>query len=219
MARRRAIALVLGGLLALAAALTALSGAVLAGGGPHVTTLVCGQFVLADVTAGTTSVEITSVPAGPFDTVYSSLSVGDNGPFSAPPGNYHYQYGEQGTSYFGDFTIAPCASPSPSVSLGSDASASASQSPSCFVVDVAPNIPAQPVCPTASPSPSASPSSFESFQGETATPGSSATPPPTSTVNGSSSGGATPLFALLICLALGGLGLTAAAAQRRTIRR
>jgi hypothetical protein len=54
---------------------------------------------------------------------------------------------------------------------------------------------------------------------ETATPASSATPPPTSTGSNGSSGSSTPLFALLICLAFGGLGLAAVEAQRRSIRR
>ncbi len=53
---------------------------------------------------------------------------------------------------------------------------------------------------------------------ETATPGSSTTPPPTSSGSNGSSGSSTPLFALLICLAFGGLGLLAAQAQRRTLR-
>ena len=56
---------------------------------------------------------------------------------------------------------------------------------------------------------------FESFQGETSVP----TPPPTSTDGGTSSQSSTPLFALLICLAFGGLGLAAVQAQRRSIRR
>ena len=86
-------------------------------------------------------------------------------------------------------------------------------------------------CPTASPSASASASSsasasasstqspFESFQGETATPRQTHTPPPTNSASSSSSGGATPLFALLICFLFGGIGLTAAQFQRRSIRR
>jgi hypothetical protein len=52
--------------------------------------------------------------------------------------------------------------------------------------------------------------------GETGTP--IVTAPPTSTGSGSSNS-STPLFALLICLAFGALGLTAVEAQRRTIRR
>ena len=55
---------------------------------------------------------------------------------------------------------------------------------------------------TASPSPSQSP-----------------TPAATSTARDSSSGGATPLLALFICLALGCLGLVAVQAQRRVARR
>jgi hypothetical protein len=56
---------------------------------------------------------------------------------------------------------------------------------------------------------------FQSFQGETAVP----TPPPTSTGSDNSSQNSTPLFALLICFAFGGLGLAAVQAQRRSIRR
>ena len=65
-------------------------------------------------------------------------------------------------------------------------------------------------CPTATPTP------FETEAGETATAVSSL--PPTNT-GGSGPMGSTPIFALLICLAFGALGLTAVEAQRRTIRR
>ena len=44
------------------------------------------------------------------------------------------------------------------------------------------------------------------------------TPPPTDTVNAPSSNDSTPLFPLLICLALGGLGVAAVETQRRRIR-
>jgi hypothetical protein len=71
--------------------------------------------------------------------------------------------------------------------------------------------------PDATPTPTETP--FESFEGETATPQQTTTPPPTSTSDGSSNGGSTPLFALLICLAFGGLGLAAVQSQRKTIRR
>jgi hypothetical protein len=88
--------------------------------------------------------------------------------------------------------------------------------------------------PTARPTDPADPTPFQSFQGETATPSSSpfqsfqgetatpvhgGTPPPTSTGDGSSSGGSTPLFAVLICLAFAGLGLAAVEAQRRSVTR
>jgi hypothetical protein len=66
------------------------------------------------------------------------------------------------------------------------------------------------VCATATSTP------FETQAGETATAVSSL--PPTNT-GGSGPLGSTPIFALLICLAFGGLGLTAVEAQRRTIRR
>ena len=71
--------------------------------------------------------------------------------------------------------------------------------------------------PTATPTPTPTP--FQTVLAETATPASSATPPPTSTGSNGSSGSSTPLFALLICLAFGGLGLAAVEAQRRSIRR
>jgi hypothetical protein len=71
--------------------------------------------------------------------------------------------------------------------------------------------------PEATPTPTETP--FESFEGETATPQPTTTPPPTSTSDGSSNGGSTPLFALLICLAFGGLGLAAVQSQRKSIRR
>ena len=84
--------------------------------------------------------------------------------------------------------------------------------------------------PTPTPTPTATPTAtptetatatptetpFESFKGETGTPITTA--PPTSTGSGPI-GGSTPLFALLICLAFGGLGLAAVEAQRRSLRR
>lgn len=59
----------------------------------------------------------------------------------------------------------------------------------------------------------------ESVQGETATPDRSQTLPPTGSSRGSSSGSSTPLFALLMCLLLGGIGLITARLQRREVRR
>ena len=53
----------------------------------------------------------------------------------------------------------------------------------------------------------------------TATPRRAATPPPTTISDGSSGDSPTPLFALLICLAFGLLGLLAAQTQRRALRR
>jgi hypothetical protein len=63
------------------------------------------------------------------------------------------------------------------------------------------------------------PTPFESFQGETATPGQTTTPPPTSTDGNDPGNNSTPLFALLIWLAFGGLGFAAVEMQRRSIRR
>jgi len=80
---------------------------------------------------------------------------------------------------------------------------------------------------SASPSPSSSPfqsfqgataTPFQSIQGATATPATPATPPPTNSSGDGSSNNSTPLFALLISLMFGGLGLAAVQAQRRSIR-
>jgi hypothetical protein len=53
----------------------------------------------------------------------------------------------------------------------------------------------------------------------TSAPGQTATPPATGAAGNSSSGGSTPLFALLICFLFGAIGLTAARFQRRSVRR
>jgi hypothetical protein len=73
--------------------------------------------------------------------------------------------------------------------------------------------------PDATPTATPTETPFESFEGETATPQQTTTPPPTSTDGSSSGGGSTPLFALLICLAFGGLGLAAVQSQRKSMRR
>ena len=67
------------------------------------------------------------------------------------------------------------------------------------------------------PVPTPTPTPTSEVQGETATPVASVTTPPTSTGSGSNSS-STPIFAVLICLAFGGLGLAAVEAQRRSIR-
>jgi hypothetical protein len=60
----------------------------------------------------------------------------------------------------------------------------------------------------------------ELVEAATGTPVRAATLPPTSAGGKSAIGGdSTPLFALLICLAFGALGLLAVATQRRSIRR
>ena len=48
--------------------------------------------------------------------------------------------------------------------------------------------------------------------------GGTTTPPPTGTASDRPSSNSTPLFALLICLAFGGLGVAAVEARRRSIR-
>ena len=75
-------------------------------------------------------------------------------------------------------------------------------------------------CPSASPTPTrtASPSPTRTAS-RSPTPRRTATPAATSTASNGSSNNSTPLFALLICLALGCLGLAAAQAQRRGVRR
>jgi hypothetical protein len=67
------------------------------------------------------------------------------------------------------------------------------------------------------------PSATQSLEGATATPAPTSvvkgvTAPPTSTGSTGSGEGSTPLFALLICLAFGGLGVLAVEAQRRSMR-
>ena len=89
--------------------------------------------------------------------------------------------------------------------------------------------PTPPPTPPATPTPTATPTKtatatptktpFESFGGETGTPVQSLTPPPTGTGSNGSSGSTTPLLALLIGLAFGGLGIAAVGAQRRSIDR
>ncbi len=73
---------------------------------------------------------------------------------------------------------------------------------------------------------------YSGFQGETATPTAAGTtiveaatgtpvvtPAVTSTDGNSSNGDTMPLFAILICIAFGGIGLLAVQAQRQSIRR
>jgi len=73
----------------------------------------------------------------------------------------------------------------------------------CFTPTVPPTVP-----PTATPA--------QSEAGQTAV---TVTPPPTSTGSNGSSNSSTPVFALLISVAFGGLALAAVAEQRRSIRR
>jgi hypothetical protein len=63
------------------------------------------------------------------------------------------------------------------------------------------------------------PSGTMTVEGATGTPVRVATPPVTSTDGSSPSGDSMPLFALLICLSFGGLGLLAVQAQRQSIRK
>ncbi len=72
--------------------------------------------------------------------------------------------------------------------------------------------------PTAAPigSPTATPT--EQVGGVTAPPATPTLPSTSSSSHQGSDGGSTPLIALLICLAFGGLGLLVVQAQRRSIR-
>jgi hypothetical protein len=87
---------------------------------------------------------------------------------------------------------------------------------------------------TPTPTPEETPTPIESFQGETATPEPTptpvesiqgetsqptGTPPPTGTSSRTDETTAPPLFAALICLSFGLVGLFGAQAQRRSIRR
>ena len=97
-------------------------------------------------------------------------------------------------------------SEAPSLTYSQEPSQSASYDPcSTFVLTNAEPIDSLDPCSTP----------FESFAGETSDP----TPPPTSMSDTSNGSPTTPLFALLICLAFGGLGIAAVEAQRRSIRR
>jgi hypothetical protein len=99
----------------------------------------------------------------------------------------------------------------------------------CIAYNVDPNLLATPTptptptpartCLTVAGAPTACPTPFQSFQGETLVPSPSPTPPPTSSADGSPGGGAMPWGIVLIALAFGGFGLTAAIVQRRTLRR
>lgn len=73
------------------------------------------------------------------------------------------------------------------------------------------------VAPTATPVPTAT--LFESIGGATGAPVQTVTPPPTGSASDSSSNNSAPLFALLICFLLAGLGLLAVRSQRRSVRR
>ena len=182
MAKRRIATLSAGILIALVAALGAMSGAVLASnsaGGPVPVSRpasVASPALPSDpnVKCGGT-VGFTGVPDGwyliiePGDHLYTSGF--DSIPLD--PGDYTYEFRDANANdqVGGTFTIG--------------------------------------VCPTASPTQTA----VESFQGETASP------PPTGTIGDAPSSNQTPLFALLICLAFGALGLAAVVTQRRSFRR
>jgi hypothetical protein len=128
-------------------------------------------------------------------------------------------------------TAAPCTTPTtrptnPPTTKPTNPPTNPPTTPPCTVIDTQPAAfsTATP-CPTpfqsfqgATATPVVTKSPFQSFQGETSTPGHTTTPPPTNT-GGGPSNDSTPLFALMICFAAGGLGLAAVQAQRRSITR
>jgi hypothetical protein len=61
-------------------------------------------------------------------------------------------------------------------------------------------------------------SGTEIVEAATGAPGQTSTPPPTGSASDPSRNDSSPLFALLICFLLGLIGLTAAMAQRRSVR-
>jgi hypothetical protein len=113
-------------------------------------------------------------------------------------------------------TPTPTATPTPTPTATPTPTPTPTEAPTATPTEAPTATPTE--APTATPTeaPTATPTPTESVAGETGTP--VLTAPPTSTGSGSSNN-STPLFALLICLAFGALGLTAVEAQRRTIRR
>jgi hypothetical protein len=200
--RRRVVSLVAGGLLALAAAVVATSGAALATAPETVT--------ICHATDSHTNPYIVNNPAKSGDVsghadhtgpVWFAGITEDWGdiipPFDYDGGSYPgMNWDAAGQAFWNNGCNDPNATPTPTAT------------------------PTETATPTATPTetPTATPTEtpFESFQGETGTP--VLTPPPTSTGNGSSNS-SMPLFALLISFAFGGLGLAAVEAQRRGIRR
>ena len=217
MARRRVITLLSGGLLALAAALVGIAGIATA----HVpqATLICstGNPVLSisltyyshSTTQHNTvsaSIDGTSVLSTTnFDTSYSnSFSAGS--PFVSHAAQvvvhaWDDPTGSHGWSTTINLSASSCQTPTPTPT----------HTPTPTATPTTPPTTPPTVAPTETP--------FESFLGETATPRGVVTPPPTSTGSDGSSSNSTPLFALLISLAFGGLGLAAVQAQRRSIHR
>jgi hypothetical protein len=200
MKRRRVISLVAGGLLALSAALVATSGAAMATAPDtvkicHATNSNSNPYVVNNP-AKDGDVSGHADHTGPI--WYDGIDVawGDIiPPFEYDGGSYPgMNWDATGQAIWNNDCEIP------------DASASPSESPSATESTQG---------ETATPEQTQTP--FESFEGETGTP--AATPPPTSTGGSGPLGGSTPLFALLISFAFGGLGLTAVEAQRRAIRR
>jgi hypothetical protein len=184
-------------------------------GFPNGTALTSGSAAVP-TTSGWVSVSLTpySVTSGQVYAIVFTMNAQPNGQWEVwgslanPYANGEAQDGNNGwsalqnvtTSDFAFRTYVDAAASSPS------ASATATQ---CVVGDLN---------PAAFSTPRSCPTPFQSLQGATATAGHSATPPPTSTGPDGSTNDSTPLFALMICLAFGGLGLAALAAQRRSLR-
>jgi hypothetical protein len=110
-------------------------------------------------------------------------------------------------------TPTPTPTPTPTATPTPTPAPTATPTPSPTPAPTATPTPSPTPAPTATPTPSPTP--FQTVAGATATPVQ--TLPPTSTDTDSTNHSA-PIFALLICLAFGGLGLAAVEAQRRAIR-
>jgi len=145
---------------------------------------------------------------------------------SSTPGVYY----DNATADGGSFTVIatgatapitvtvppPTPSPSPTTVVTPSPTTVVTPSPTTVVTPSPSATPTRTASPTPTRTASASPTRTASAS---PTPGRSATPPTTATASDRPSNNSTPLFALLICLALGCLGLAAAQAQRRRVRR
>ena len=191
MARRRVVSLVAGGLLALAAALVASSGAALATQPVEHKVDICHAVPPDTAANGYNLINVDVASVGYQNSghqnqhdadIIPAWSYTDNGQTFSFAGK---NWDDEGQAIWRNGCVVPGASPT-----------------------------ATPTETAAGETATATP--YETAQGETATPVTSV--PPTNT-GGGPLGGSTPLFALLISFAFGGLGLTAVQAQKRTIRR
>jgi hypothetical protein len=194
MSRRRGIAVLLAGALALATALMAVTGAALATSpDTHCYTYSCP-----------------TLPPPPPPTATPTCWTPD----AVNPDVFQ-------TFKLPTFNICPTATPTatPTESFQGEtatpeATATPEESPSatpCLILELAQPGLAEDFTPCPSPTP------FESFQGETSQP--TLTPPPTTSAGSQGSNdGSTPLLVLLAGLAFGGLGFMTLRAQKRSLR-